>query len=65
MTEGENLLRAWRFQKPERIPIRMTIPWDAWRQYGHELETIVLRHPILFPDFTQGTIDYGALGITL
>lgn len=63
MKEGENLLRAWRFQKPERIPMRMTIPSSAWRRYGHELETLMLRHPILFPDFKKGSIDYGNLPV--
>jgi hypothetical protein len=58
MTERENLIRAYRFQKPERIPIRFNIPQENWRLYRHELENIVLKHTILFPNFKKGSIDY-------
>ena len=57
MTRSENLLRAYRFQCPEHIPIRFGIPPQTWRHYGRELADVVLRHPILFPGFTRDSVD--------
>jgi len=63
MTRSENLLRAYRFQCPERIPIRFGIPAFNWRRYGRELEDVVLRHPVLFPGFKRGSVDPDSLPI--
>ena len=61
LSQRENLLRAWRFQRPERIPISVGIPPETWRRYGRELERIVLRHRVLFPGFKEGDIDFDSL----
>lgn len=55
----ENLLRAYRFQSPQWIPIASGLPWLDWSSHGYdleELERICLRHPFLLPDFTPGTL---------
>lgn len=59
MTERENRLRAYRFQGPEWIPIAAGLPYLDWGSFGYdvrELESICLRHPILFPGFEPGTL---------
>lgn len=59
MNNRENMLRAWCFQGPERIPIASGLPWLNWADYGYdpdELESILLSHPILFPNYQRGTI---------
>lgn len=37
------------------------IPAESWRRYGRELEEVVLRHPVLFPGFRRGSIDFANL----
>jgi len=63
MTDRENSLRAYRFQRPERIPVRVGIPTEMWRYYGCALEDVVARHPLLFPNFRKGSIDYDRLPV--
>lgn len=51
MNERENLLRAYTFQGPERIPMFFRISGAAWRYYGFEtLKELIEAHPLLFPD---------------
>jgi hypothetical protein len=55
----DNLLRAYRFQSPQWIPIASGLPWLDWTAHGYdveELERICLSHAWLFPDFTSGTL---------
>lgn len=59
MNDRENRLRAWRFQNPEKIPIASGLPWLDWAEHGYdpeELESIILSHPILFPEYQKGSI---------
>jgi hypothetical protein len=63
MNERENWLRAWRFQGPDHIPIAVGIPPAMWRFYGRDLEDVVARHPLLFPHFRKGSVDYDRLPI--
>ena len=59
MTHRENLIRAYRFQGPEWIPIASGLPWLDWAAAGYdvdELEAICMKHTILFPDFGRGTL---------
>jgi hypothetical protein len=61
MTPRENLLRAYRFECPEYIPATVYIPPESWRLYRGELERIVVLHPLLFPGFEPGRIDFDRL----
>lgn len=50
MTERELVLRAIRFEKPERIPIGLNINYSCWSHYGVErMRDWVKSHPVLFP----------------
>lgn len=61
MNYRENLIRAYRRQKPEWIPIQAGLPPMLWLQNDQydpdELEDILLTHPILYPGYKKGDID--------
>jgi len=60
MTYRENVLRAWRRQRPQWIPIVAGIPYLDWASFGYdkaELEAVCKKHEILFPDYATGTLD--------
>ena len=53
MNHRENLVRAYRFRKPEWIPVASGLPWLDWAEAGYdvaELESICARHEFLFPN---------------
>lgn len=56
----ENWLRVVEFRNPEWIPVSVGFPQLCWRVHRERLEEIVLRHPILFPGFKQGSVDFDA-----
>jgi len=58
MTPRENYLRTIRFQGPEYIPIGVYLPHALRAALREELEKVLVRHPILFPDFQPGQVDY-------
>jgi len=43
---------------PEWMPCTVAISDASWDQLRGELEEVVARHPILFPDFKKGQRDY-------
>ena len=50
MTNREVILRAIRFERPERIPIGLNINFSCWEHYGVErLREWVTDHQLLFP----------------
>mgnify|MGYP001033188030 CR=1 FL=1 len=52
MDERENILRAMRFEKPERIHMRFHISSACWNHYEQSaLEDLMAAHPLLFPGF--------------
>lgn len=59
MNARENLLRAYTFRGPERIPMFFKISGAAWRYYGFEpLRELIESHPLLFPD-TKDLLETG------
>lgn len=64
MTEGENFLAAARFQGPEWIPCSVGIMPATWARYREDLEALLLRHWMLFPDFEAGRVDFDGFGPT-
>lgn len=54
----ENYLRVLEFRYPEWIPCTMGISPINWNKYREELEDLCLRHPLLFPDFKKGSVDF-------
>ena len=59
MTYKENLLRAWKRQYPETIPVAAGLPFLDFPALGYdvqELESVLLKHPVLFPGFERGNL---------
>lgn len=52
MTPSENILRAVRFETPERIPMTFHINAACWHHYDQQaLQELMAGHPLLFPNF--------------
>ena len=58
MTIRENYLRAVEFRYPEWIPCQISLAPILWNMYREDLETIVLEHPRLFPDYTPAERNF-------
>ena len=60
MNKKENLLRTYKFQYPEKIPVRLNINKSSWDYYDPEkLENLILDHKILLPNYEKG--DYKSI----
>jgi uroporphyrinogen decarboxylase len=55
ITDRENFLRTIEFRYPEWNPVLFDLGTSAWLKYGKELEKIVLKHPLVFPDYQAGS----------
>jgi hypothetical protein len=52
MTPSENILRAVRFETPERIPMTFHINAACWHHYDQQqLQSLMADHPLLFPGY--------------
>lgn len=60
ISDRENWLRVVEFRNPEWIPVSMGFAPIVWRKQRERLEEILLRHPILFPGFKEGSVDFDA-----
>lgn len=62
MNERENTLRAVRFERPERIPVVVSVN-PACRSFypAAALDDLLASHPLLFPGFRAGQAGPGAL----
>jgi uroporphyrinogen decarboxylase len=58
MTNRENYLRAVEFRYPQWIPCQISLAPILWKLYREDLETIVLEHPRLFPDYIPAERDF-------
>ena len=58
LTQKENWLRTIEFRCPERIPCSVGLSPATWHSYRESLEELVLSHPLLFPDFEKGQVDF-------
>lgn len=53
------MLRAYRFESPEYIPVNFNVSLSCWNDYEPEkLEQLILDHPLLFPHYERGSIDF-------
>ena len=59
----ENYLRALEFKHPKWIPCSMSLSPASWHRYKGELEELCLRHPLLFPDFEKGSVDFDEFAV--
>ncbi len=61
LSHRENYLRTVRREGPEWIPASVHFSPATWLSLRDELEEVIARHPILFPDFRKGQRDFDAL----
>ena len=55
-------IKAMLREGPEYIPARLALLPATWMKYREDLEAMVLRHPVLFPNFQAGEKDYDQVG---
>ncbi|MHB9026641.1 MAG: uroporphyrinogen decarboxylase family protein [Armatimonadota bacterium] len=60
LTPRENFLRNASMTGPEWMPLMPVISAASWIQLGKELEDVLARHPLLFPDFEPGKREYAS-----
>ncbi len=60
LLERNNYLATVRRTNPRWIPIRLVMSGASRKEGGAELEEVMARHPLLFPDFQQGQIDWAS-----
>jgi uroporphyrinogen decarboxylase len=54
MNRRENILRAVRFDRPETIPVHVSINNACWSHYPqHFLQELMAEHKLLFPDYVM------------
>jgi hypothetical protein len=58
LTDRENYLRTARLQGGEWIPSSVGMSGATWTSLREELEDVVARHPLFFPNFKKGQHDY-------
>ena len=58
MNYRENYLRALEFRHPAWIPCSVNFAPRVWNHYRSDLESIVLEHPRLFPEYPASDHDF-------
>ncbi|MDD2392508.1 MAG: uroporphyrinogen decarboxylase family protein [Eubacteriales bacterium] len=58
LSERENYIRNATFNYPEWIPTQIYISDATWDYLRYDLEDVIIRHPILFPNFEKGFRNY-------
>lgn len=64
MTPLQDQYKSLRFERPEFIPVSVSILPAAWMLHREALDEIVARHPVLFGDQVGGDRDYDQVGGT-
>ena len=57
-TERENFMRNAALQGHQWIPANVAISGATWAEQREALEAVCLRHPLFFPEFRQGQVDF-------
>ncbi len=58
----EKMLRVIEMRGCGWIPCRVAIQPATWHKYREKLECLVLRHPMIFPGFRQGSVNFDDFG---
>ncbi len=64
LRERENFIRTVKFQGPEWIPASVHISGATWLHLREELEDVIAKHPVLFPNFEKGRRDFDHMELT-
>lgn len=60
LLERNNYLATVRMTNPKWIPVRVVISGASRKEGGAELEEVMARYPLFFPNFQQGQIDWAS-----
>lgn len=60
LLERNNYVATVRRTNPQWIPIRLVVSGASRKEGGAELEAVMARHPLLFPNFQRGQIDWAS-----
>ncbi len=60
----EDRIRSLRFERPEQIPVSVSILPAAWMKHREAMDEVVSRHPFLFGEHRKGDRDYDEVGGT-
>lgn len=64
-TPGEwrdSYLKAIEFKNPKWIIGKVVVQMDAWYRYKELMEEIVLKHPLVFPFYKKGSVNFDDFG---
>jgi hypothetical protein len=64
MSIHKDRIKSLRFERPEYIPVGVSILPAAWMKHREAIDEIVARHPILFGAHKKGDRDYDEVGGT-
>lgn len=62
LSDRENYLRTVEFRRPQWIPCRVSLMPATWHRYRDALEALVVRHPLIFPEFKPGSVNFDNFG---
>jgi uroporphyrinogen decarboxylase len=63
MNARENFLRSAEMTGPEWIPCSVSVSPPLWHKYREQMEELVLRHPLIFGEYTKGNRNFDDFGI--
>lgn len=55
---NDDRLLAMRFERPQYIPVSVSLLPATWARYRGDLEDLVARHPLVFGEWQRGSRDY-------
>ena len=53
--------KAMKFERPEMIPVNVSLLPATWIKYREQLDALVRRHPVIFPGYS-GKASYDEIG---
>ena len=59
----DNYLRTVEFRNPEWIIGKILVQMDAWHKHRERMEEIALRHPLAFPLYKRGSVNFDDFGL--
>ena len=56
-------MRAVEFRNPKWIIGKILVQMDAWHKYRERMEEIALKHPLAFPFYRRGSVNFDDFGL--
>ena len=62
ISDRENYLRTVECRHPRWLICRIGLMPATWHRYREDLDELVLRHPLIFPGFRKGSVNFDSFG---